>query len=114
MLAKENRLQKKNDFERVLKQGKWFKEDFLFIKVIKNNLEASRFGFIVSQKISKKAVVRNKVKRRLRAIIREKIPGIKKGLDIVIITQPGIENKSFQGIEENVAKIFAKAKCLKN
>ena len=112
MLARENRLQKKKDFERVFKQGKGVRAGFLFLKVIKNNLESSRFGFIVSQKISKKAVIRNKIKRRLRAIIREKIPELKKGLDVAIIVQPGIEKESFQSLEENIAKIFFKASIL--
>ena len=114
MLSKENRLKKKKDFERVFKLGKGCQEGFLFLKATKNNLEASRFGFIVSQKISKKAVVRNKVKRRLRAIIRKNLPRIKKGLDIVLITRPGVENENFKSIEKNIDRIFTKAKILKN
>ncbi len=98
----------------MFKQGKGYREGFLFLKIEKNNLKTARFGFIVSKKISNKAVIRNKVKRRLRAIVYKKIPLIKKGIDVVIITQPGIEKKSFQELEENVAKIFSKAKCLKN
>lgn len=108
MLPQKNRLKKKKDFERVFKKGKGYRGDFLFFKETKNNLKESRFGFIVSKKISNKAVIRNKVKRRLRAIIQKKKTGIKKGMDIVIITLPGIENKSFQEIEEDVNKIFAK------
>ena len=112
MLSRQNRLKKKKDFERVFKQGKGFKEGFLFLKTTKNNLPASRFGFIVSKKISNKAIIRNKVKRRLRAIIRKFLPQIKKGIDIVLITQPGIEKKSFIEIEEDITRIFAKAKIL--
>jgi ribonuclease P protein component len=108
MLPQENRLKKKKDFEKVFKMGKGYREDFLFLKTTKNNLKESRFGFIVSKKISNKAVIRNKIKRRLRAIIQKKIPRMKKGMDIVIVTLPGIEDKSFQEIEKNVNKIFAK------
>ena len=72
MLPKKNRLKNKKDFERVFKQGKGFKEDFLFFKITKNNLKENRFGFIVSLKVSKKAVLRNKVKRRLREIIKKR------------------------------------------
>lgn len=110
MLPQQYRLKKKKDFERVFKKGKGLKETFLFLKFKKNKLQESRFGFLVSQKVSKKAVERNKVKRRLRELIRLKLPEIKKGIDIVLITKPGLEKKNFQEMEEMVNKLFKKAK----
>jgi ribonuclease P protein component len=110
MLLKENRLKKKKDFSAVFKQGKTFKEKFLILRIRKNNQKNFRAGFVVSQKISKKAVVRNKVKRRLRQAVRTKTGEIKKGVDIVLITLPGIEEKNFLEIKEAVDKIFKKAK----
>jgi len=110
MLSQENRLKAKKDFERILKEGKGYKEDFLFLKIIKNNLNQSRFGFIISQKVSRKATLRNKIKRRLREIIKNKLTKIKKGIDILIIVRPGLENKDFWEVEENVNKLFIKAK----
>ena len=112
MLPKKNRLKNKKDFERVFKQGKGFKEDFLFLKIAKNNLKENRFGFIVSLKVSKKAVLRNKVKRRLREIIKERLPEIKPGVDIVLIAQKGIEEKDFSEIRETINKLFGKVKIL--
>ncbi len=55
MLPKINRLQKEKEIEEVFKKGKGFKEDFLIFKTAKNSLKTSRFGFIISKKISKKA-----------------------------------------------------------
>jgi len=112
MLAKENRLKKKKDFEKVFQAGKGFKQDFLFLKVLKNNLDKTRFGFIVSKKISNKAVIRNKIKRQLREIIRNRLQRIKKGMDIVLVTLPGIENQEFQEIETSVDILFKKANIL--
>ena len=112
MLPKENRLKKKKDFERVFKEGRGFQEDFFFLKIVKNNLKISRFGIIVSQKVAKKAVVRNKLKRRLREILRKNLPIIKKGIDGVLIAQPGLEEKSFGELEEMIINIFQKANCL--
>ena len=60
MLVQKNRLTKKKDFDKTFKQGQGFKHDFLYLKIKKNNLESSRFGFIVSKKFSKKATERNK------------------------------------------------------
>ena len=45
MLPKENRLKKKKDFEKVFKEGQGFKEDFLFLKVVKNNLNLTDLAF---------------------------------------------------------------------
>ncbi len=106
MLADKNRLKKKKDFENILKKGRTFKEDFLVLKVIKNKEKKIRFGFIVSKKISLKAVVRNKVKRRLRESVKPKIELLKKGVDIVIISLPGIREKSFKEIEKIIIKLL--------
>lgn len=106
MLPKENRLKREKDFERVFKKGKRFKGRFLFLRVLKSDLSESRFGFIVSKKISKKAVVRNKIKRRLREIIRSKLLDVKGGFDILIISLSGIENKEFKEVEEEVDEIL--------
>jgi len=113
MLPKENRLKKKKDFDQVFKKGKGFNEKFLFLKIEKNNLKESRFGFVVSQKISKKAVIRNKIKRRLREITKEKILQIKKGIDGVLIVKPGLEKKTFLEVREITESLFRKANILK-
>ncbi len=112
MLGKHYRLTKKKDFEKIFKEGKGLRKEFLAVKVRENQLKESRFGFVVSQKISKKAVVRNKIKRRLREIVRLKINHIKKGFDVVLIALPGIETRKFKEIDNLVEEIFKKSKIL--
>jgi len=108
MLKQRNRLKKKSDFERVFKQGKGFKEDFLYFKVAKNNLPEARFGFIVGKTFSKKAAERNKIKRRLREIVKENIPTIKSGIDCVLVVMPEAEN-DFNKLKKAVEKLFQTA-----
>ena len=112
MLPKKNRLKKKKDFEKVFKSGKGFRDDSLILKVVKNNSGQIRFGFIVSQKISKKATIRNKIKRRISEAIRIRMERFKKGLDGILITLPGIEAKDYWEIDKTVEKLFKKAKIL--
>jgi len=107
MLPQANRLKKKKDFENVFKNGKGFKEDLLYLKVIKNDLGCLRIGFIVGKNFSKKAVERNRIKRRLREIVKERI--IEKGLDVVIVVMPKAQN-NFEELEKTIAKLFKKAK----
>jgi len=122
MLPKINRLTKKKDFELVFKKGIVFKNDFLLFKTIKNHLKESRFGFVVSKKISNKANIRNKVKRRLRQAVLNKLKEFKKSevgsslyegnsrdpVDVVIIALSGIEGKEFPQIQEMIIKFLRK------
>ena len=112
MFSKTNCLKKKKDFEKVFKKGKGFKEDFLALKITKNELGQSRFGIIVSQKISKKAAVRNKVKRKIREILKRKLPRLKKEVDVVLIAISGLEKKDFWEIEKTIDSLFKKARII--
>jgi len=112
MLAKENRLVKTKDFEDVFKRGKFFAEDFINLKVANNNLDISRFGFIVGLKVSKKAVRRNRVKRQIREIIRLRLDKIKKGFDVIIMAKPEIVGRSYKEIERVVDNILIKSKLI--
>lgn len=94
----------KKEFGIVFKKGKTKAGKLVFLKILKNNLNNNRFGIIVGKKISKKAVVRNKIKRRLREIIRQ--ANVKLGFDIVIITKPEIINKNYQEIKNELENLF--------
>lgn len=108
MLVKKNRLKKEKDFKEVFDKGKRFKQSFLYLKIKNNKLKLSRFGFIVSKKVSLKAVVRNKIKRRLRELIKAQLPKIKNQVDGIIVVMPHPE-ESFEELRELVNKLFKKA-----
>ena len=107
MLALKNRLRKKKDFESVFKNGKSIKQDSLYLKYKENKLDETRFGIIVGKNYSKKAVSRNKIKRRIRDIIRSKITKIKTGLDAVVVVMPGADD-DYKKLEEIMDKLFNK------
>ena len=110
MLPIKNRLKKKTDFDKVFEKGRTVKQGFLLLKFTKNTFKISRFGFVVGKKISKKAVLRNKIRRRLRGIIRKKLPKIKPGFDGVLVALKGLEMENFKEIENTVKKILQKSK----
>ena len=116
MLPKVNRLKKNKEFERVFKKGQSFREGFLILRAVPNNLKNSRFGFIVSSKVSKKAVVRNKIKRWLRVAILSELKKVDKTrelVDIIIIVKPGTIIKNFQEVQGVINKIFKKLENIK-
>lgn len=114
MLPLNNRLKKTTDIRNVFKQGRLFKEGFLIFKTVKNDLNRSRFGFIVSQKVSKQAVVRNKVKRRMRSVVMKKLKELKTGTDSLFIALPGLAKKDFLTTEQTISSLLRKAKMFSN
>lgn len=112
MLAKKHRLTKEKDFKRVFEEGKSFVDQFIVLKIAKNNLDISRFGFIISLKIAKKSTTRHKIRRRLSEIIRLKLEKIEPGFDIIILAKPEIINQSYSQIDMVLTKALKKAKLL--
>jgi ribonuclease P protein component len=108
MLPKINRIKKKKDFDLIFKKGKSFKTSLLVLKIMKNGLDKNRFGFIVSQKVSKKAVVRNRIRRRLTEMVKDNIKPETIAQDVVFIALPGIDKKDFLEIKSEVQKIIDK------
>ncbi|MAG29055.1 ribonuclease P protein component [bacterium] len=113
MLYSKNRLAKRADIERVFKKGRSFFVGNLGIRLAKNSLKVSRFTVVVSTKVSKKAVERNKLKRRMREIIRKEIlPNTKPGFDGVISTKKPLLDSSFDDLRTLAIKLFKKARLI--
>jgi ribonuclease P protein component len=108
MLPKNSRLKKTKEIRNVLRNGRSFKERFLILKTTRGGAE-SRFGFVVPVKVSKKAVVRNKIKRRLRAIVAQNKKAIKKGRDSLLMALPGTEKETFSDLKQSLEKLLKKA-----
>jgi len=112
MLFKKNRVTKKKDFEKIFKKGVSFREQLLILKVIPGLSSKSRFAFIASQKVSKNATVRNRVRRQLRELMRPLADKVKGGVDGVFIALPGLEDKDFQEVKNIVYNLLEKAKLI--
>lgn len=84
MLTKANRLKSDRDFKRVFKNGRILENNFFRIKFFRNQKNTNRFGFIVSNRISNKATVRNSLRRRLRSASKSLLKNYGTGFDIVI------------------------------
>jgi ribonuclease P protein component len=85
----------------------------LVCKTASNGLDAARFCFVVSKRVSNKAVIRNKLKRRLRECVAGLLESIRPGFDCVIITYPGAETKDYQDLAAGVKKLLAIVGVLK-
>lgn len=101
------------EFDRAFKLGQSFYSRILGVKAVDNDLSINRFGILISTKVSKKAVIRNKIKRQIRAALHEEMPRLKIGKDLVIIVFPQILDKKFQEIKDFVILSLKKIKLYK-
>lgn len=113
MLAKQFRLVKDKDFKKIFKLGKSSYTKIFRIKVLANGLEINRYGIVISTKVSKKSVERNKLKRQFRAAIKEFDKKFATGFDLVIIVFPAALNQKYEFIKSQLEKILFILKLFK-
>lgn len=102
-----DRLKKSKDFKKVYNRGKSLATYNLVLYYYPNRTDTNRLGFSISTKVGN-AVVRNKIRRRLREIIRLK-ENLKRGYDLIIIARKPVVNLDYKGLERDVNKLFKKA-----
>jgi ribonuclease P protein component len=112
MLKKENRLTRKKDFDAVWQKGRSSFDKIFGVKILPNKLETNRFGIMIGLKVSKKAVERNRIKRRIREIIIGQEKNLKTDLDVVITVLPAARGKEFAELEESIEFNFKRLKIL--
>ena len=67
----------------------------------------ARFGFIVSRQVGS-AVVRNTIRRRLKAVCFEELSTVAPGSDVVIRALPGAATASFADLHADVSRCLAR------
>lgn len=107
MLKKRNRISKRSEFEEIRKDGVFggFSRFFGVLMLDKKDKEV-KFGAIISKKISKKAVERNKIKRRLMEVLGRNLEKFDKGKRILFLVKKEVLEVKPEGIEREIKKIF--------
>lgn len=95
MLPKEHRLNQGKELDEVKAKGKVKNSESFYLIVYKKNEKLpTRFGFVASTKVSKSAVIRNRIIRALRESVRQNLVRLKPGYDCVFIVKPLATKKS--------------------
>ncbi len=103
MLARDYSLKGKKNFERVEKEGKMIQSDSFGVAYLKrDDEEFSHFGIIVSTKISKLSVQRNRIKRAISEALRYGMTELKPGFDVVFLAKLPIVKKPTDQIMREV------------
>ena len=111
MLAKINRLTKRKDFEALFKIGHSVYGQFLGLKYRQNQNASTKATVIVSKKVAKRAVERNRLKRQLRVLLRLNLVKFN-GLDLAIIVLPGAELKNFAELEQEFNQLVKRLRLI--
>ncbi len=105
------RLRDNRRFQEVRRRGRCYRDRLAVLCVLPNNLPHSRFGFSVSRRIGN-AVVRNRVKRRMREAVRLRMHEIAPGHDLVFIARTPIRDADFHEIDVACARLLRRASLL--
>ena len=105
-MRREQRLAKARDFAAVYRKGRAFADRLLVLRLIENGLARNRYGFVTGRGIGK-AVVRNKVRRRLREAVRSQGPA--GSWDMVIIARRPAAEADFHWLRRSLGRLLGKA-----
>lgn len=102
-----NRVKKRRDFTRVYQRGKSHAGKYIVLYRYKTRLDTYRVGFTVSKKVGN-AVVRNKVRRRLKEIARLQPELFQPGRDYILIARPAAAQVTYRELERDLESLLKK------
>jgi len=118
MLPRKYRLPLRTELVRVQKEGKLFQGRLFSLLVTKqppttnHQSPTTRFGFIISTKVHKKAVKRNRAKRLLSEAIMGLALGIKPDFDIIVLARKKVIEANLEEIRKEIERLFIKAEVI--
>lgn len=107
MLSKNLRMKSSSQFDYIFKKGKTLKHKniLIFYSISK---QQQKFGVVVSKKIGH-SVVRNKAKRKIRAVIKTVMPTLNNKYNYIFVARQGLENLSYNDLLTIVQNMIKKS-----
>ena len=109
-MQRRNRLTGVKRFSRIHREGRSIADRLLVARSLPNGLGYSRFAFMVSKRIGN-AVVRNRVKRRLREVVRRS--PVRPGWDVVFIARRGVEKADYHRLARSAGSLLRRSRLLR-
>ena len=108
-MRREQRLRRRRDFARAYREGRSHGNQLLVLRVLPGDDSVTRFGFVVG-KVVGGAVVRNRVKRRLRAIA--SATNAQPGLDIVVGTRKLAATATYASLHKAYIALMERSRAI--
>ncbi len=99
-------------FTTALTQGKIVHSPLFTARIWKTTGD-SRFSAVVSKKIAKTAVLRNKFRRRIYSVLGRNMESVKAGFHIILLAKPTIIKTELKDIASDLENLFVKSSLLK-
>ena len=109
MFARESRIQK-GDVVNIMKEGVSYHSPSFLLKVLKNNTDKSLFAVVVSKKVAKTAVARNKNKRRVREVLKKTVTKIPSGRSYIVMLKKDLNTSVFSDITSELEELLARVR----
>lgn len=112
MLARSHRLRKSSDILHVYKKGGRAYSQYFLAHSLRTGRPETRLAVIISKKVDKRAVVRNRNRRRVSEILRAELTRIKPGFDILITIKLDIRELSSTELKRELVGVMQKSGVL--
>ncbi|OCR01928.1 ribonuclease P protein component [Oscillatoriales cyanobacterium USR001] len=128
MLPPANRLRRDREFSAVYRKGIRRNSRHLTLRALRDSnfnnhrlseqqtslktLPATRIGISISLKVSKLSVVRNRIKRQIRAALRQMLPRISPGWNLVIVVRPTAQECNYGEFLQQLEQLLVEAEVL--
>jgi ribonuclease P protein component len=106
------RLKLSREFERVRNEGQTYRSSLVLLGVLQTSEEWFRVGFVTSRRLGG-AVVRNRVRRRLREIVRRHQHAITSGVWLVIVSRAQAAHVTSAALEDEWLRLARRASILR-
>ncbi len=113
MLPRVFRLSKQEDLAKVFRQGKVYQDGLFILRLAANGLAYCRATVIISGKVSKKAVWRNRWRRQIKEALRLSGLNPKRGYDLTITVKKALFKQDYQTIRVSLRELFSRAGLIK-
>ena len=110
-IPRQGRLRHRKDFDAVFRRGRSWNNDLLVLRTLPNGLTHNRCGFVTSKRVGG-AVVRNRVRRRLREIVRA--APVKNGWDVVISAKTSAARADYHELKRAVTDLLTRANLMED
>lgn len=107
MLPRDQRLRRMRDFALLSQRGRPVFSQAFTLR-FRQSQEATKVGFVASNKLFKRANKRNRVKRRMRAVLREVMPQWPGNMDLLFILKPDVLTAVYTDLVAAVLRVFEK------
>ncbi|MCC6381312.1 MAG: ribonuclease P protein component [Dehalococcoidia bacterium] len=110
-MERARRLRKGDEFDQTYREGTAVSGPLLVVRYRPRGGPGVRWGFAVGKRLTRSAVARNRVRRRLREAARQL--GVVDGVDLVVTARKGALEADFASLQVAIQRALTRARLLR-